>query len=99
MSKTTRNAPSSQALENPLPMPMPPLSGAYQDIRVSVDRFCLLAGIEAIGEMLAADVEAVCGPRHARGSERRGHRWGTTTSELVAELCQAALEKARRAAP
>ena len=50
---------------------------------MSVDRFCLLAGIEALDEMLAADAEALCGPPHARGSERRGHRWGTTTSELA----------------
>ena len=83
MSKMTRNASSSKALEHPLPMPMPPLSDAYQDLRVSVDRFCLLAGIEAIGEMLAADAETVCGPRHARTAERRDHRWGTTTSELA----------------
>ena len=95
MSKTTRNAPSSQALEHPLPMPMPPLSDAYQDLRMSVDRFCLLAGIEAIGEMLAADVEAVCGPRHARGSERRGHRWGTTTSELAFQGARVKLERPR----
>ena len=53
MSKTTRNAPSSKALEHPLPMPVPPLSDAYKDLRVSVDRFCLLAGIEALAEMLA----------------------------------------------
>ena len=35
MSKTTRNAPSSKALEHPLPMPVPPLSDAYKDLRVS----------------------------------------------------------------
>ena len=37
MSKTTRNAPSSKALEHPLPMPVPPLSDAYKDLRVSVE--------------------------------------------------------------
>ena len=95
MSKTTRNASSSKALEHPLPMPVPPLSGACQDLHTSVDRFCLLAGIEAIGEMLAADAEAVCGPRHARGSERRGHRWGTTTSELAFQGARVKLERPR----
>ena len=99
MSKTTRNAASSKALEHLLPMPMPvpppPLSDACQDLRVSVDRFCLLAGIEAIGEMLAADAEAVCGPRHARGSERRGRRWGTTTSELAFQGARVKLERPR----
>ena len=62
MSKTTRNASSSTALEHPLPMPVPPLSGACQDLRMSVDRFCLLAGIEVLDEMLAADLEAVLRP-------------------------------------
>ena len=95
MNKTTRNASSSKALEHPLPMPVPPLSGAYQDLRVSVDRFCLLAGIEAIGEMLVADAEAVCGPRHARGPEGRGHRWGTTTSELTFQEARVKLERPR----
>ena len=95
MSKTTRNASSSTALEHPLPMPVPPLSGACQDLRMSVDRFCLLAGIEVLDEMLAADLEAVCGPRHARGSERRGHRWGTTTSELAFQGGQGKLKRPR----
>ena len=95
MSKTTRNAPSSKALEHPLPMPVPPLSDAYKDLRVSVDRFCLLAGIEALAEMLAADAEAVCGPRHARTAERRGHRWGTTTSELAFQGARVKLERPR----
>ena len=95
MSKTTRNAPSSKALEHPLPMPVPPLSDAYKDLRVSVDRFCLLAGIEALAEMLAADAEAVCGPRHARTAERRGHRWGTTTSELAFQGARVKLDRPR----
>ena len=95
MSKTTRNAPSSKALEHPLPMPVPPLSDAYKDLRVSVDRFCLLAGIEALAEMLAADAEVVCGPRHARTAERRGHRWGTTTSELAFQGARVKLERPR----
>ena len=95
MSETTRNAPSSKALEHPLPMPVPPLSDAYKDLRVSVDRFCLLAGIEALAEMLAADAEAVCGPRHARTAERRGHRWGTTTSELAFQGARVKLERPR----
>ena len=43
--------------------------------------------------MLAADAEAVCGPRHARGSERRDHRWGTTTSELAFQGARVKLER------
>ena len=43
---------------------------------MSVDRFCLLAGIEALQEM------TVCGARHRRHGERRGYRWGWAESEI-----------------
>ncbi len=50
---------------------------------MSVDRFCLLAGVETLGEMLDEDSEVLCGARHARTAERQGHRWGTTQSEIA----------------
>ena len=45
-------------------------------------RFCLTAGIEALHAMMAADVEDLCGGRHARSPERRGHRWGRTRGKI-----------------
>ena len=45
-------------------------------------RFCLTAGIEALQSMMAADVEELCGRRHARSPERRGHRWGSTPGKI-----------------
>ena len=33
--------------------------------------------------MMSADAEALCGSRHARSGERKGHRWGTTRSEIA----------------
>ena len=56
---------------------------AFDDLRMSVDRFCLLAGLESLNEMMSADAEALCGSRHARSGERKGHRWGTTRSEIA----------------
>jgi hypothetical protein len=32
--------------------------------------------------MMAADVEDLCGQRHARSPERRGHRWGRTRGKI-----------------
>ena len=52
------------------------------EVRLSVDRFCLLAGIEALQEMMEEDATAVCGARHRRHEGRRGYRWGTATSEI-----------------
>lgn len=60
----------------------PPLEEAMEEVRQSVDRFCLVAGIEALAEMMAADMTAVCGARRRRHEGRRGYRWGTTTSEI-----------------
>src|SRR5262249_61923980 len=51
---------------------------AFAEVRASFDRFCLAAGIEALGTMMEADVTAACGPRHGRDAARRAHRWGPT---------------------
>ena len=39
-------------------MSVPPLGEAFDAVRVSVDRFCLLAGIEALQELMEEDVRA-----------------------------------------
>ena len=83
MNKSSPNIRLSKVLEAPLPLAVPSLPLAFEDLRISVDRFCLLAGVEALGEMLAEDAEALCGPRHARSAERRAHRWGTADSALA----------------
>jgi putative transposase len=55
---------------------------AWQAVDACFGRFCLAAGIEALQAMMAADVEDLCGKRHARGLERRGHRWGRTRGKI-----------------
>ncbi|MGY3622059.1 hypothetical protein ACVJGD_008255 [Bradyrhizobium sp. USDA 10063] len=55
---------------------------AFADVRASFDRFCLAAGIEALGTMMEADVTAACGPRHGRDAARRAHRWGRTRGRI-----------------
>ena len=50
--------------------------------RFNVDRFCLLAGVEALAEMMEEDATTVCGARHRRHGDRRGYRWGRTHSEI-----------------
>ena len=57
-------------------IPMPPLADAMAAVHLSVDRFCLLAGIEALAEMMEEDATTVCGARHRRHGNRRGYRWG-----------------------
>ncbi len=83
MTKTISRNCGQKASDRPLPMPVPTLAEALEEVRQSMDRFCLLAGIEALGEMLEEDAAALCGPRHRRSTDRQGYRWGTTRSEIA----------------
>src|SRR2546427_12285190 len=55
---------------------------ALSKISASFELFCLASGMEALGEMMDHDAQAICGPRHARGHERQAHRWGTTRGKI-----------------
>src|SRR5262249_59929055 len=55
---------------------------ALSKISASFELFCLASGMEALGEMMDRDAQAICGPRHARGRDRRGHRWGETKGKI-----------------
>jgi len=55
---------------------------AMANISASFELFCLASGMEALGEMMDHDAQAICGPRHARGQFRRAHRWGKTKGKI-----------------
>src|SRR6478736_29412 len=55
---------------------------ALANISASFELFCLASGMEALGEMMDQDAQAICGPRHARGRDRRAHRWGRTKGKI-----------------
>src|SRR5215831_9825345 len=55
---------------------------ALSNIFASFELFCLASGMEALGEMMDRDAQAICGPRHARGRDRRAHRWGKTKGKI-----------------
>src|SRR5674536_178017 len=63
--------------------------------KVSFDRFCLTAGIEALGTMMEQDAEQACGVRHARSDGRRGHRWGRTQGKIGFHAGKVAVERPR----
>src|SRR6476619_3358403 len=64
------------------PTGMGAVDKAWDAVSVSFDRFCLTAGIEALGTMMEQDAEQACGARHARSDGRRGHRWGRTQGKI-----------------
>jgi putative transposase len=55
---------------------------ALSNISASFESFCLASGLEALREMMDDDALAICGPRHARGRQRRAHRWGKTKGKI-----------------
>ena len=80
MRKNIRGSSSPKALAASFPVPS--LTAAMDEVRLSVDRFCLLAGVEALAEMMEEDATTVCGARHRHHGDRRGYRWGKTQSEI-----------------
>src|SRR5215471_4160685 len=72
---TTITTPSSLAL-------VPSLETAWQDVDSSFERFCLIAGIGAIEQMLCEDARQLAGARHSRGGGRIGYRWGRTKGKI-----------------
>jgi putative transposase len=68
---------------------------AWDEVSASFDRFCLAAGVDALGAMMEKDVSEVCGARHARSEERRGHRWGRTQGKIGFHAGKVAIERPR----
>lgn len=55
---------------------------AWDQVGRSFERFCLLAGIDSLTQMLAEDAEALCGGRYERTAGKPGYRWGTTKGKV-----------------
>lgn len=70
-------------MDSPLPLPLPTLTEAVEEVRLNVARFCLLAGIEALQSMMEEDATAVCGARYRRHPDHQAYPWGTTVSEVA----------------
>src|SRR5206468_6100124 len=64
-------------------------------LSASFEKLCLAAGLEALGDMMARDAQAACGPRHARSEARRAHRWGKTTGKIGFHGGKVAIERPR----
>ena len=65
MTKDVSGTLGSKSPEWPMPMPAP--TDALEEVRQSMDRFCLLVGIEVLGETLEKDTAARCEPRSPPG--------------------------------
>jgi len=72
-----------------------PVGKAFEEVSASFDRFCLTAGIEALGEMMEKDAAEACGARHSRAEGRRGYRWGHTRGKVVFHAGKIEIERPR----
>jgi putative transposase len=68
---------------------------AWDEVSASFDRFCLAAGVDALGAMMEKDAEEACGARHVRSEGRRGHRWGRTQGKIGFHAGKVAVERPR----
>ena len=85
---------STTSIASP-PTGMGAVGKAWEAVSVSFDRFCLTAGIEALGTMMEQDAQQACGARHARSDGRRGHRWGRTQGKIGFHAGKVAIERPR----
>ena len=77
------------------PTNMGAVGKAWDEVSASFDRFCLAAGVEALGAMMEKDAEEACGARHARSEGRRGYRWGRTQGKIGFHAGKVAVERPR----
>lgn len=75
------------------------LDQAFQDVRQSFDKFCLVAGIEALQELMEKDAAEICGERHQRHDGRKGRRWGTIEGKAAFHGGRVAIERPRLRSP
>jgi putative transposase len=68
---------------------------AWDEMSESFDRFCLAAGVDALGAMMEKDAEEACGARHVRSEGRRGHRWGRTQGKIGFHAGKVSVERPR----
>jgi hypothetical protein len=59
------------------------LERAFQGVQSRFDKFCLMAGIDALQELLEDEASELCGERYQRHENRRGRRWGRARSQVA----------------
>jgi len=71
------------------------VEGAWEAVGASFERFCLVAGLSSLTQMLEQDARALAGDPHARDSEKPGYRWGRTRGRLGFHGGKVELERPR----
>lgn len=75
------------------------LDQAFQGVRQSFDKFCLVAGIEVLQELMEKDAAEICGERYQRHEGRKGRRWGTIKGDAAFHGGRVAIDRPRLRSP
>jgi putative transposase len=75
------------------------LDQALQGVRHSFDKFCLVAGIEAMQELMEKEAAEICGERYQRHEARQGRRWGTVKGQAAFHGGRVGIERPRLRTP
>ena len=71
------------------------VEAAWEVVGASFERFCLIAGLSSLTQMLDEDARALAGERHARDAAKPGYRWGRTKGRLGFHGGKVELERPR----
>lgn len=71
------------------------VGAAWDAVGESFERFCLIAGLSSLTQMLDGDARALAGERHGRDGDRPGYRWGRTKGRLGFHGGKVELERPR----
>ena len=71
-----------KSITSPAVGPSALVEEAVDEVRASFERLCLTAGLATLSGMMEEDATRLCGPRHGRGDDRAGHRWGKTKGKI-----------------
>ena len=55
---------------------------AFDAVWASFERFCLMAGIESLTQMLGEDVDTLAGGRYEHRPDKPGYRWGQAKAQV-----------------
>ena len=89
-----RSTTSPQALASGYEM-RAAVADAWEAVGSSFERFCLVAGLSSLTQMLEEDARALAGAPHAREADLPGYRWGRTRGRLGFHGGKVALERPR----
>ena len=79
--KTTTTTCRKSATDASCPSTM--VGECYQDLTESFERFCLMAGIESLSQLMEEDVTRLAGERYGHNADKPGYRWGCSATKIA----------------